>query len=67
MRNRNTGAKEGMKKIKEAEEKKEQFNSWSIKLRDKFAFCLEVYRKNDLQKRIKNSQIKTELLKMTES
>ena len=56
-----------MKKIKEAKEKKEQFNSWSIKLRDKFAFCLEVYRKNDLQKRIKNSQIKTELLKMTES
>ena len=54
-------------KIKEAEEKKEQFNSWSIKLRDKIAFCTEVYRKNDLQKRIINSQLKTELVKMTES
>ena len=54
-------------KIKEAEEKKEQFNSWNIKLRDKIAFCTEVYRKNDLQKRIINSQLKTELVKMTES
>ena len=54
-------------KIKEAEEKKDQFNSWNIKLLDKIVFCNEVYRKNDLQKRIKNSQLKTELLKMTES
>lgn len=54
-------------KIKEAEEKKDQFTSWNIKLGDKINYCLEVYRKNDLQKRIKNSQLKTELLKMTES
>lgn len=54
-------------KIKEAEEKKDQFNSWNLKLVDKISYCLEVYKKNDLQKRIKNSQYKTELLKMTES
>ena len=54
-------------KIKEAEEKKDQFNSWNMKLQDKINYCLEIYRKSDLQKRIKNSQLKTELLKMTES
>ena len=54
-------------KIKEAEEKKDQFNVWNGKLVDKINVCNEIYRKNDLQKRLKNSQLRIELFKMTES
>ena len=54
-------------KIKEAEEKRDQFNSWNSKLLDKINVCNDIYKKNDLQKRLKNSQLRIELLKMTES
>ena len=54
-------------KIKEAEEKKDQFNAWNGKLVDKINVCNDIYRKNDLQKRLKNSQLRIELFKMTES
>ena len=54
-------------KIKEAEEKKEQFNNWNTKLVDKINYCMEIYKKNDYQKRVKNNQLRNELLKMTES
>ena len=54
-------------KIKEAEEKRDQFNAWNSKLLDKINVCNDIYKKNDLQKRLKNSQLRIELLKMTES
>ena len=48
-------------KIKEAEEKRDQFNSWNSKLLDKINVCNDIYKKNDLQKRLKNSQLRIEL------
>mgnify|MGYP003298547308 CR=1 FL=1 len=50
-----------------AELKKKQFQKWSNELNDKINTLPKTYRTNDEQKRIKNYQLKTELLKMTES
>ncbi|MCQ2820774.1 MAG: hypothetical protein MJ252_26240 [archaeon] len=54
-------------KIKEAELKKKQFNTWSAELSEKINYLTRQYRANDEKRRLKNSQLKTELLKMTES
>ena len=54
-------------KIKEADEKREQFTSMEIKLKDKINKGLEKYRKKDEEKREKNSKLRNDLLKMTHS
>lgn len=54
-------------KIKEAELKKKQFTKWSADLTEKINNLAKSYRNNDEQRRIKNFELKKELLKMTES
>ena len=54
-------------KIKEAEEKKEQFSSMETKLSEKISAGMAKYRKKDEEKREKNSRLRNDLLKMTES
>ena len=54
-------------KIKEADEKREQFTAMEIKLKDKINKGLDKYRKKDEEKREKNSKLRNDLLKMTHS
>ena len=54
-------------KIKEAEEKKEQFSNMESSLTDKINKGMEKYRKKDEEKRERNSRLRNDLLKMTHS
>ena len=54
-------------KIKEAEEKKEQFSNMESSLTDKINKGMEKYRKKDEEKRERNSRLRNDLLKMTNS
>ena len=54
-------------KIKEAEEKKDQFSSMESDLGNKINKGMEKYRKKDEEKRERNSRLRNDLLKMTHS
>ena len=54
-------------KIKEADEKREQFTSMENALTDKINKGMEKYRKKDEEKRERNSRLRNDLLKMTHS
>ena len=54
-------------KIKENEEKKTQYDKWDMRLRERIQESMKTYKEKDLENRIKNSQLKEELMKMTES
>ena len=54
-------------KIKEAEEKKDQFNAMENDLTSKINKGMDKYRKKDEEKRERNSRLRNDLLKMTHS
>ena len=54
-------------KIKEAEEKKDQFTNMENSLTEKINKGMEKYRKKDEEKRERNSRLRNDLLKMTHS
>jgi dynein regulatory complex protein 1 len=54
-------------KIRENQEKKNQYEKANSKLHDKIQENLTIYQQKDLDNRIKNSQLKEELMKMTHS
>ena len=54
-------------KIKEAEEKKDQFTSMENSLTEKINKGMEKYKKKDEEKRERNSRLRNDLLKMTHS
>ena len=54
-------------KIKEAEDKRDQFSQMESNLKEKINKGLEKYRKKDEEKREKNSKLRNDLLKMTHS
>ncbi len=54
-------------KIKEAEEKKEQFSNMESTLSDKINKGMDKYKKKDEEKRERNSRLRNDLLKMTHS
>jgi hypothetical protein len=54
-------------KIKENKIKKNRFKDLTKELRNKRADCLKIYTEKDLENRIKNLQLKEELMKMTDA
>jgi len=54
-------------KIKENKIKKNRFKDLAKELRNKRADCLKIYTEKDLENRIKNLQLKEELMKMTDA
>ena len=54
-------------KIKEAEEKKEQFSNMESTLTEKINKGMDKYKKKDEEKRERNSRLRNDLLKMTHS
>ena len=54
-------------KLKEADDKKEQFSAMEMNLKDKITRGLNKYKQKDQEKREKNSKLRNDLLKMTHS
>jgi len=54
-------------KIKENKIKKNRFKDLAKELRNKRADCLKIYTEKDLENRVKNLQLKEELMKMTDA
>lgn len=54
-------------KIKENQNKKAQYEKWDGKLADKIRESFNIYREKDRENRVKNAQLKEELMKMTDS
>jgi hypothetical protein len=54
-------------KIKENKIKRNRFKDLAKELRNKRADCLKIYTEKDLENRIKNLQLKEELMKMTDA
>lgn len=54
-------------KIKENEEKKSQYEKWDKRLKERIQENIKLYKDKDLEDRIKNAQLKEELMKMTDS
>ena len=51
-------------KLKEADDKKEQFSAMETNLKDKITRGLNKYKQKDQEKREKNSKLRNDLLKM---
>lgn len=54
-------------KIKENEEKKAQYERWDLRLGERIRESYQTYKEKDLENRIKNAQLKEELMKMADS
>jgi hypothetical protein len=54
-------------KIKENEEKKAQYERWDLRLGERIRESYQIYKEKDLENRIKNAQLKEELMKMADS